>query len=110
MIFVGGNMTSNRHSTDECHAFQGKGFVPLRQLKQQHMKANVGMTDKLIRYGIAAALVSLQLSGVLTGTLGIIALVASAILLISGMISFCPLYTAFGWNTRNQDASKNLKH
>jgi len=60
---------------------------------------NVGKFDRYIRITVAAALILLQLSGTLTGTYGIVALVIAAIMLLTSLIGFCPLYSLFGMNT-----------
>ncbi len=55
--------------------------------------------DKMVRLTIAAILVVLYLSNVVTGTLGIVSLVVAAIFALTSFISFCPLYTIFGIST-----------
>ena len=63
------------------------------------MKKNMGSTDKLIRLVIAVLLIVLYYKEILTGTLGIIALVVAFVFTLTSLISFCPLYTLFGMNT-----------
>lgn len=63
------------------------------------MKKNMGSTDKVIRLVVAAGLIALYFTGVLTGTLGIVALVVSAIFILTSLVSFCPLYAIFGLKT-----------
>ena len=63
------------------------------------MKNNMGTADKAIRVIIAAVLVILYFTGTVSGTLGIIALVAAAVFLLTSLVSFCPLYTLFGMST-----------
>ncbi len=63
------------------------------------MKKNMGSYDKLIRLIVAIALIVLYYKEVLTGTLGIIALVLALVLTVTSLIGFCPLYTLFGINT-----------
>ncbi|MDD3322891.1 MAG: DUF2892 domain-containing protein [Paludibacter sp.] len=63
------------------------------------MKSNVGPIDKAIRLFIALVLIVLFYTNVVTGTLGIIVLVVAAVFLLTGLISFCPLYLPFGINT-----------
>lgn len=60
------------------------------------MKKNVGTTDKIIRILIAAVLVVLFFTNVVTGTLGIIALVLAGVLVVTSLVSFCGLYTLLG--------------
>jgi hypothetical protein len=63
------------------------------------MKKNMGTTDRLIRIAIAAVIAVLYFSGIITSTLGVVALVIGAIFLLTSLIGFCPLYTIIGVNT-----------
>lgn len=63
------------------------------------MTKNVGSTDKIIRIVLALVLGYLYYSGVLTGTLGIVAVVVGAIALLTAVINFCPLYAVLGTKT-----------
>lgn len=63
------------------------------------MKQNVGKTDKIIRILIAIVLVTLYFTNLVTGTLGIIFLVAAAISLVTALVNFCGLYSLFGMST-----------
>jgi hypothetical protein len=63
------------------------------------MKKNMGATDKLIRLIIAAIIAILFFTNVITGTLGIVLLVAAGIFLLTSLISFCPMYALLGCNT-----------
>ncbi len=60
----------------------------------------MGNSDRAIRIVIAAVLVGLYFSEVLTGTIGIISLVVAGIFALTSLVSFCPLYTLFGLKTR----------
>ena len=63
------------------------------------MKKNMGTVDKTIRILIAAIIVILFYFKVITGTLGIILLIAGGIFLLTSFINFCPLYKIFGLST-----------
>jgi hypothetical protein len=63
------------------------------------MKKNLGAADKIIRVLFAVVVAILYFTGYITGTLGIVLLVAGGILLATSLISFCPLYAVFGINT-----------
>jgi fatty acid desaturase len=63
------------------------------------MKKNMGNTDKIIRIVVAIIAVALYFTGTLTGALGIVALLAAGIFLLTSFISFCPLYTILGIST-----------
>lgn len=63
------------------------------------MKKNMGMADRIIRFLIAAVIVVLYLTNVISGTLAIVLLVLAAIFVLTSFISFCPLYLPFGIST-----------
>ncbi len=63
------------------------------------MTKNVGSTDKIIRIVLALVLGYLYYSGVLTGTMGIIAVVVGAIALFTAVVNYCPLYSVIGMKT-----------
>jgi hypothetical protein len=64
------------------------------------MKPNVGTNDRIIRAVLAIILAVLYFSGMVTGTLGIILLVLAGVLLLTSLISFCPLYAPYKFSTR----------
>ena len=63
------------------------------------MKKNMGNTDRIIRLIIAGVLALLWFQNIITGTLGIVALVVAAVFVLTRLVSFCPLYTLFGINS-----------
>jgi hypothetical protein len=63
------------------------------------MKANMGSTDRIIRLFAASLIAVLYFTNVISGTIGIIALILAAVFLITSAISFCPLYTVLGIKT-----------
>jgi hypothetical protein len=63
------------------------------------MKKNMGTADKIIRLIVAAVLAFLFYNGTITGTLGIVAVVITAVFALTSLVSFCPLYTLLGINT-----------
>lgn len=63
------------------------------------MKKNMGSADKIIRLIVAVVLAILSYTGVLSGTIGIIALVLAAVFVLTSAISFCPLYAIVGMST-----------
>jgi hypothetical protein len=63
------------------------------------MKKNMGTIDRVIRSLIAIVIAILFFTHTISGTLGIVLLVVAAILLVTGIISFCPLYYLLGFNT-----------
>lgn len=72
------------------------------------MKKNMGAADRIIRVIIAAIMIVLYFSGTITGTLGIALIALSIILIVTSLVSFCPLYLPFGLSTlRKKIVSKN---
>ena len=67
------------------------------------MKKNMGSADRIIRLIIAAIIAVLFFTNVVSGTLGIILLVAAGVFALTSLISFCPLYPLVGINTCPKD-------
>ena len=59
----------------------------------------MGSADRVIRVIIAVVLAFLFYNGTITGTLGIVALVAAGVFVLTSFVSFCPLYPLLGINT-----------
>lgn len=59
----------------------------------------MGSADKIIRIILAVVLAILSYTGVVSGTLGIVAMVLAAVFVLTSVISFCPLYAIFGMST-----------
>ncbi|MBL0068395.1 MAG: DUF2892 domain-containing protein [Chitinophagaceae bacterium] len=64
------------------------------------MKKNMGSADRIIRIVIAAVIAILYFTNtLLTGTLGLVALILAGVFVLTSLVSFCPLYAPFGINT-----------
>ena len=63
------------------------------------MKANMGSADRIIRILIAVVIAALYFTNVITGTLGTILLIVGVIFLLTGLISYCPIYAPFNFST-----------
>lgn len=63
------------------------------------MKKNLGSADKIVRYLIALVAVILFFSGTFTGWLSYAILGVGAIMLLTALLNFCPLYAIFGIKT-----------
>lgn len=63
------------------------------------MKKNMGIADRIIRAMVAVVIFALYFSGIITGTLGIVLIVIASVFLLTGLVSFCPLYTVVGLST-----------
>jgi hypothetical protein len=69
------------------------------------MKTNIGNTDKIVRLVVALILGGLYFAEIVTGTLGIVLLVIAAIMVLTALSGFCPLYALLGMNTCEQKES-----
>lgn len=67
--------------------------------KKKVMIKNMGNADRAIRLLVAAALVALYFSGVISGTLGLIGIVVAAIFTLTTILGYCPLYSLIGVKT-----------
>ena len=63
------------------------------------MKQNVGSLDRIIRLVIAAVLALLYYLNILSGIWGNVLLVIGALLLVTAIFGFCPLYSLLRINT-----------
>ncbi|MES2766064.1 MAG: DUF2892 domain-containing protein [Bacteroidota bacterium] len=60
------------------------------------MKTNVGTADRIIRISVGIIVAALYFAGMISGMTATILLVLAAVFIITGFISFCPLYAIFG--------------
>jgi hypothetical protein len=63
------------------------------------MKKNMGTTDRVLRTVVAIVVATLYFTGTLTGTLGLVLMIAAGIFVLTSAVSFCPLYTLLGIRT-----------
>ena len=59
----------------------------------------MGSIDKTIRIIFAVLIAILFYLKVITGTFGIVLLIFAGIFVLTSFLSFCPLYTIFGFST-----------
>lgn len=59
----------------------------------------MGFLDRLIRLVVAVVLTVLYYTGIISGTIGIVALIVALVFTITSLVSFCPLYSVFGFKT-----------
>ncbi len=64
------------------------------------MKKNMGTVDKVIRIVVAAIILVLYFTHVITGVLAVILLILAGIFVVTSLIGTCPLYLPFGLSTR----------
>jgi hypothetical protein len=67
------------------------------------MKKNMGTIDIAIRLLIAALVIVLYFTNVISGTIGIILLIFAGVFILTSILSFCPLYLPFGISTRGKN-------
>ncbi|PKP63119.1 MAG: DUF2892 domain-containing protein [Alphaproteobacteria bacterium HGW-Alphaproteobacteria-7] len=63
------------------------------------MRKNVGNIDRALRLIAAVIAIALAFMGVLTGTAAIVAYVVAGVLVLTSLVSFCPLYRLLGLRT-----------
>lgn len=63
------------------------------------MKKNVGTADRIIRFILAAILLTLFFTNVITGIAGTVVVVLAVIFLFTSLVSVCPIYSIFGMST-----------
>lgn len=66
------------------------------------MKANLGSTDKIMRIVAAIIIAVLYYTGQISGTIGIVLLVLAAVLVLTSLINFCPIYRLFNISTKSE--------
>jgi hypothetical protein len=67
------------------------------------MKKNVGTIDKVVRILVAVVISGLYFSNIISGTVAIVLLILAGVFILTGFMSFCPLYLPFGLSTRKMD-------
>jgi len=63
------------------------------------MKVNMSSTDRIIRIVFAVIVAGLYFTDVIKGTFAYVLIALAAILLLTSIINFCPLYRLFGIST-----------
>ena len=66
------------------------------------MKKNMGSLDKIVRILLVIAVGLLYYTKVIDGTLALVLGAFAVVLLLTSLISFCPLYLPFGINTNRK--------
>ncbi len=64
------------------------------------MKNNMHTIDRIIRVLFAVIVAVLYYKGTVTGALAYVLIAVAAILLLTSLVNFCPLYSVFGISTR----------
>jgi zinc transporter ZupT len=66
------------------------------------MKANIGSIDKTVRILIAALVLVLYFTNIISGILAIVLFIVAGILLVTAFINFCPIWHFLGISTRKK--------
>ena len=61
---------------------------------------NESAWDRIVRVVLGLALLYLWVGGVLSGAVAIVVGIVGIILLITGLVGFCPLYRVLGFSTK----------
>jgi Inner membrane protein YgaP-like, transmembrane domain len=63
------------------------------------LEKNIGTTDRIIRFVLAAIFAVLYFTGMVSGAFGIVLLVLAVVFALTAAINFCPLYFPFKLST-----------
>ncbi len=63
-------------------------------------KVNEANWDRAVRVVLGVVLLYLGLGGVVGGAFGVVLDILGAVLLLTGLVGFCPLYTLFKFSTK----------
>jgi hypothetical protein len=63
------------------------------------MIKNMSSTDRNIRLLVAAVIIGLYFTNIISGTLAIVLGIAAGIFLLTSLVNFCPLYRVLGIST-----------
>jgi hypothetical protein len=67
------------------------------------MKKNLGTIDRVLRVLFAVVVAILYFTGTISGTVGLILLIAGLILAVTSFITFCPVYYILGLSSRKKE-------
>lgn len=68
------------------------------------MKSNMNMPDRGLRLLFGAIVAVLYLTGILAGTMALVLGIAAAVLALTSIINFCPIYYILGISSRKKEA------
>lgn len=63
------------------------------------MKKNMGPADRAIRLVVALTFAVLYFNNIISGPLGIVLMIASAVFVLTSLVGSCPIYSLLGINT-----------
>jgi len=62
-------------------------------------KKNVGTVDRVLRIAAAVVIAILYFAGLISGTLAIVLGIVAVVLLVTGLLAWCPAYSLLGLST-----------
>jgi hypothetical protein len=68
------------------------------------LNKNMGKMDRIVRLVASVAIIALILTGMVSGWLAVILGVLAAILIVTSLVSFCPLYLPFHFSTKRSSS------
>ena len=71
------------------------------------MKANVGFLDRFIRLFLGVVAIGMAVANIVGAPWNMVLGGVGAVMLLTGLIKFCPAYTLLGINTCGVDADKH---
>ena len=63
------------------------------------IEKNIGSTDRILRFVLAAIFAALYFTGMVSGTFGIVLLILAVIFALTATVSVCPIYLPFKLST-----------
>ena len=60
---------------------------------------NMGTTDRIIRFVLAAVFAILYFTGTVSGAFGVVLLILAVVFALTAAVQFCPLYLPFKFST-----------
>lgn len=66
----------------------------------------MGSIDRALRILLAVGLVVMYFSGIISGTIGILAIVVAVVFALTSLVSMCPLYSLLGIKTTKGQEAK----
>lgn len=66
------------------------------------IEKNIGSTDRIIRFVLAAIFAVLYFTGVVSGTFGIILLILAVIFALTAAVNVCPIYLLLKLSTADK--------
>jgi hypothetical protein len=85
--------------------FSGK-WLAFEEIKSTTMKINIGQRDKTTRLVAAVIIPVVYFFELLTGTVATLLLVLAVMLILTSLISFCPIYSLLNIKTSKTKQSK----